>query len=206
MEYIIVKNNIVTELISASSEPESHWIPVDIDGGICVGSDIRMYDECWQRRKLIDLFNDGFITLKIADNKSRYKAGTVLEKIDESINEIVQKTDYELVTEGARELDAFEYIDDDSETIITAQTVDELFNVGKITAAERDEYRAQQIRSQRDIQLQELDEIVMNPLRWNAFSAVQQSELAEYRLALLDVPQQTSFPNSVIWPDMPELN
>jgi len=65
---------------------------------------------------------------------------------------------------------------------------------------------AQQARQKRDALLQELDSIVGNPLRWASFSTEQQTVWATYRQALLDVPQQYSFPNTITWPTKPEGN
>jgi hypothetical protein len=64
---------------------------------------------------------------------------------------------------------------------------------------------AQQVRGQRNALLQELDSIVGNPLRWASFSTEQQTELANYRQALLDVPQQTDFPDTVDFPVKPTI-
>jgi hypothetical protein len=60
-------------------------------------------------------------------------------------------------------------------------------------------------RSQRDTLLQEVDSIVGNPLRWASFSQTQQTACADYRQALLDVPQQPGFPNTINWPTKPTL-
>lgn len=64
---------------------------------------------------------------------------------------------------------------------------------------------AQQIRFQRDQLLLALDQYVSNPLRWASLSTAQQTELADYRQALLDVPQQPGFPNTISWPTKPTL-
>ena len=61
----------------------------------------------------------------------------------------------------------------------------------------------EQLREQRDMLLQELDGLAANPLRWNSFSVDQQEQLAQYRQALLDVPQQAGFPDNVSWPMRP---
>jgi hypothetical protein len=61
------------------------------------------------------------------------------------------------------------------------------------------------IRSKRDGLLVEIDVIVSNPLRWASFTSEEQQELATYRQDLLDVPQQSTFPDSVVWPDEPAL-
>lgn len=61
------------------------------------------------------------------------------------------------------------------------------------------------VRRQRDEKLvNEVDVIAGNVLRWAALSEAQKQAWAEYRQALLDVPQQTGFPDSVVWPVCPE--
>jgi len=60
-----------------------------------------------------------------------------------------------------------------------------------------------QMRMHRNVLLAQLDTIVMNPLRWSEFTADQQAELAVYRQALLDVPQQDGFPHGIMWPQIP---
>lgn len=69
------------------------------------------------------------------------------------------------------------------------------------TAEERSEF----IRSERDLLLFALDQITGSPLRWASFTDAQKQELAEYRQELLDVPQQSTFPNSVVWPTKPQV-
>lgn len=64
---------------------------------------------------------------------------------------------------------------------------------------------AQQARWKRNDLLSEVDTIVGNPLRWASFSQTQQTAWADYRQALLDVPQQPSFPNTINWPTKPTL-
>ena len=64
---------------------------------------------------------------------------------------------------------------------------------------------AAKARQQRDKLLFEVDNIVGNPLRWASFSEAQQTTWADYRQALLDVPQQAGFPNTINWPTKPTL-
>ena len=60
------------------------------------------------------------------------------------------------------------------------------------------------IRDQRDVKLRlEVDPVVSNPLRWADLSSEEQTEVAAYRTALLDVPQQPGFPSTVAWPTPP---
>ena len=62
---------------------------------------------------------------------------------------------------------------------------------------------AAQVRSQRDQLLLEVDVFVGNPLRWAALSSNEQTAWATYRTALLDVPQQSGFPDTITWPTAP---
>ena len=68
------------------------------------------------------------------------------------------------------------------------------------TQAELDTELAAQLREERDRRLGEIDAIAGNALRWATLSAEQQAPWAEYRQALLDVPQQAGFPNTITWP------
>ena len=58
-------------------------------------------------------------------------------------------------------------------------------------------------RLERNSLLSKLDIIISNPLRWNSFTSDQQTEIATYRQALLDVPQQATFPATIEWPTKP---
>lgn len=71
--------------------------------------------------------------------------------------------------------------------------------------APTDEEKAAEIRRERDYKLTLVDEVVSNPLRWASFTTEHQQELAVYRQALLDVPQQSTFPESVEWPSKPSV-
>ena len=73
------------------------------------------------------------------------------------------------------------------------------------TKTEIDSAKAEAIRTTRDGVLSNLvDPIVSNPLRWAEMTTEKQTEWVVYRRALLDIPQQTDFPNKVIWPIQPE--
>lgn len=56
-------------------------------------------------------------------------------------------------------------------------------------------------RHHRNTLLATVDRI--NPVWYAALTTQQQTELAVYRQALLDVPQQVSWPESVTWPQQP---
>ncbi len=71
------------------------------------------------------------------------------------------------------------------------------------TQAELDAALAEEVRNKRNGLLLEVDAFVGNPLRWASLSSEVQAEWATYRQALLDVPQQDSFPHDIIWPIKP---
>lgn len=62
-----------------------------------------------------------------------------------------------------------------------------------------------EVRNQRDFLLVEMDEIVSNPLRWATFSPELQAQWVQYRLDLLNVPQQSGFPLNVVFPTKPSV-
>ena len=73
------------------------------------------------------------------------------------------------------------------------------------TQEELDAEAANAVRQERDFKLtNEVDPLAGNALRWAALSPEQQQAWADYRQALLDVPEQEGFPHNVIWPVKPE--
>lgn len=73
------------------------------------------------------------------------------------------------------------------------------------TQEELDALTAQDVRAERNYKLAtEVDVIAGNALRWAALTDAQRQAWADYRQALLDVPQQAGFPNNVAWPTKPE--
>jgi len=58
-------------------------------------------------------------------------------------------------------------------------------------------------RYERDVLLQEMDALISNPLRWSSYTEEFKGLLGTYRQNLLDVPQQTYFPDTIIWPIKP---
>ena len=72
------------------------------------------------------------------------------------------------------------------------------------TQEELDAAAAAKVRADRDTRLLEIDAVAGNALRWAALDADTQAEWATYRQALLDIPQQDSFPHDITWPTKPE--
>ena len=72
------------------------------------------------------------------------------------------------------------------------------------TQAELDAELAANLRAQRDYKLSnEVDPIVTNPLRWAELTDAKQAEWTQYRTDLLNLPEQSGFPNTVTWPTKP---
>lgn len=72
------------------------------------------------------------------------------------------------------------------------------------TQAELDAEKEVEVRSERDnILTRVVDPIVSNPLRWTELTSDKQAEWSQYRTDLLNVPQQSGFPNTITWPTKP---
>ena len=71
------------------------------------------------------------------------------------------------------------------------------------TQTELDAELSNRLRGQRNQLLFAVDAIAGNALRWSALDAKTQAAWSVYRQALLDVPQQSGFPNRVVWPVEP---
>ena len=70
-----------------------------------------------------------------------------------------------------------------------------------LSQEEKDAKKAIEVRSIRDQKLvNDVDPLATNPLRWDELSTEVQKKIKTYRNALLDVPQQVGFPNSVTFP------
>ena len=61
---------------------------------------------------------------------------------------------------------------------------------------------AKAIRMKRDALLKEYVDTI-NAVRWNGMTDDEKSAWTAYRKALLDVPEQEGFPETVIWPEKP---
>jgi hypothetical protein len=73
------------------------------------------------------------------------------------------------------------------------------------TQEARDARLGSEQRAVRDDKLQsEVDSVVSNPLRWADMTSEKQTEWSQYRTDLLNVPQQSGFPNTISWPTKPE--
>lgn len=68
-----------------------------------------------------------------------------------------------------------------------------------------EEYLCNRARKNREKLLQEMDEVVSNPLRWEELSSSDKQSVKEYRGQLLNIPEQEGFPLNIDWPSTPEV-
>ena len=99
-------------------------------------------------------------------------------------------------------------IDDEDNTVnnddLLALIGSDFVNYTPPTQEEIDAELALNIRQTRNMKLQhEVDPIAGNTLRWSELTSEQQAAWTQYRTDLLNVPQQSSFPQSVTWPVAP---
>lgn len=96
------------------------------------------------------------------------------------------------------------YIDQGQPVALPAQPVDGLqyqFNWTNKTWEIDQDHSIVVYRQQRNDRLAEVDRV--NPVWYNSLTQEQQQELIVYRQALLDVPQQSGFPEAIDWPAKP---
>ena len=87
---------------------------------------------------------------------------------------------------------------------LVAKTDEELVAAGIMTSAELTEKISKEIRDVRD-GLLSLYVDKVNAVRWAAMTPEEQTSMAGYRQALLDIPEQSGFPENVTWPEVPEV-
>lgn len=96
---------------------------------------------------------------------------------------------------------------DDSDTDINNADLITLIgtNFTAITQEEKDIRLANKIRSDRYEKLsQDVDPVMHRAIVWDSLSSEKQAEWTQYRLDLLNIPQQSGFPNTVTMPTKPE--
>jgi hypothetical protein len=70
------------------------------------------------------------------------------------------------------------------------------------TDAEKKAEKETEIKAQRNrILLETVDRV--NGIRWEAMTGEEKEAWREYRQALLDIPEQEGYPDTVVWPEMP---
>ena len=108
-----------------------------------------------------------------------------------------------IYVEGAYN-DKEHYIDISTKTPITKPVKPSIYHNWDITNKTwvLDDIRLiNNIRLQRNQLLTAIDRV--NPVWYSTLTADQQTELQTYRTALLNVPQQSGFPETITWPNKP---
>lgn len=70
------------------------------------------------------------------------------------------------------------------------------------TQAALDVLVAASVRAERNTRLEEVDAVASNALRWAALDDLSKAMWSQYRIDLLNVPQQSGFPNEIEWPTL----
>lgn len=137
---------------------------------------------------------DGLIYLKIINNE--------IVAYGDEISLIDAEEEYKTGKLFDASLTPEEWADHDSD----ASIID-----GKIVLGMNDEKKfelqAEAIRNERYLRLRQCDK--MSPMHWNALTKEQQNAWDQYRIDLLNIPQQDGFPwdgdiDKVPWPEKPE--
>ena len=77
-------------------------------------------------------------------------------------------------------------------------------NFDAFSQSDADVKTAYKIRFTRDSLLEgEVDRMISNHIRWATLTTTQQNAWTQYRTDLLNIPQQSGFPNTVNWPEQP---
>lgn len=64
------------------------------------------------------------------------------------------------------------------------------------------EQKAERARKKRNMLLKKYVDSI-NPMKWESLSEEQKTAWTTFRRALLDIPQQEGFPNTIVWPEKP---
>lgn len=126
--------------------------------------------------------------------------GEITGYLTTSFGQVPDRTD---VIPGRWDRDSYRVVDHQAVSIPTRPTGDLPYEYSadlQVWVVDHDQ-AAVVVRDQRNQLLAAIDRI--NPVWYNSLTASQQSELAEYRLALLAVPQQVGFPGLTNWPAKP---
>lgn len=74
-----------------------------------------------------------------------------------------------------------------------------------LNVSERDNVLSELNRAKREeILRKKVDPLVTNPLRWASLTSAYQTQVENYRQALLDITNQAEWPITVSWPTAPE--
>lgn len=161
--------------------------------GVCAGEDLKEYvdkDICKGKRSLKERYDDGLVK----------DLGPEL-KVDEN-NQIVDKTDYELIKDGLKELGPHQKLDEENKTV-AYKTWSEKVADGTATY---EEWLDQVLRPTRNQILSQVDIVYLNPERWFSLSEEKKQAWADYKQQLRDFPSTNppvADPQDIEWPVSP---
>lgn len=130
-----------------------------------------------------------------------------LKKVDDGVQAFGDLATLRMVLQNdTLEADAIVTVDEWNAAGNVARIEDGKIALGKTQEELQTEWAAR-IRYERDIRLRKCDK--MSPMRWLTMTDEQKQAWADYRQALLDIPQQPGFPwggdiDAAPWPTLPE--
>lgn len=203
--FILVKDDIIQDVVQTDNEEyflDLGYIRVPDDCQVHVGQNINFFCPKYNVRSDKELLERNLIQLEVQENKPFIKDGQIIEKL--LGDSIVSKTLTELFEEDQLELGSDQYFCKKSEEIKQITDPDQLLESGDICSIKHKEYKTSLILHKRRQLLDTLDDLVMNPFRFEELSENEVQELREFRRGLLDITEHPDFPNIVL-PDVPEI-
>lgn len=184
-EYMIVKDNIVEAIFCGTAEKGSITLPANHQ--IRVGEPLTFYNEDYTRKSEIQLIQEGLIELP-----QRYKI---------SNDKLVEMTYDEKIIAGLEQLPRSMKIVGDK---ILPMTEEERLQT--MTEEEKASYHRQKRDTLLNAELWKLQRHEQEKALEIQTTLSEQEYLAllQYIQALRELPQQEGFPNTVVYPELPE--
>lgn len=180
MQWIEVENGIVKSIMAAQRAPEGTIVLPD-NHQVLTGENVKSYDSNWLLRPLSERVAEGLFTLP---------EGTKLNG-----EKIVSMTDIEKMEAGIETIPKGMKIENGE---LVPMSLFEQVDAGLITKEEAYNRTAEEVRSRRNMLLDESNYVMMVD-----YSLDDESMWIKYRQTLRDITKQVGFPYSVVLPKRP---
>lgn len=203
---ILIEDDIVIDVVSTNDIEEyleRGYIEVPCNTDVTLDSNIKHYNKDYMLKSLQEIVNQGDYEFAKQGPNDYYPEGTIMEKLENG--HIVPKTEYDFYKEGLRELFIMERVCEKTKTIQLITNEDKSLDMGEITPEHHKDIKVEKYRQYRDFLLRRIDELTNMTLLWEGVSEEEKEEVKEFRLALLDVPQQEGFPLDAVFPEVPNV-
>ncbi|WLD56882.1 hypothetical protein NFC81_09075 [Salinispirillum sp. LH 10-3-1] len=121
MEFARIENGVIVAVVDTDSAEKlgaGDWHPLPADSHARTGAKRAMFDENWLTRPMSELHAEGLLEL---DPKQKFEDGAIKDK-----------TEYELVQDGLRDLEPDEYLDHENKEVVWGDT-ETLYANGRLT-------------------------------------------------------------------------